>query len=279
MKRKKSFEMKVEILIDNRAEEPFLSEHGLSFLFHFEKGKVLFDTGAGTVLKENFSAAKVEYDKISALVLSHGHYDHTGGVAPLLASGFTGKVFYGKGMVKKRYSIHSDRPVKELTIPSEALAALDGLPQEQKKEIHSFTEIQKEFFLTGRIPRNSFEDTGGPFFLDPDGRKEDLLEDEISLLTSGGLLVQGCCHAGIINTLEHCRKNAPHIPVRYIMGGLHLLYADPLKLAKTAEYLQGVKSLEKIILLHCTGDNAVQYLKEHLSCQVLTGKAGSSFTF
>ena len=92
-------------------------------------------------------------------------------------------------------------------------------------------------------------------------------------------LVPGCCHAGIINTLLHCRKNAPHIPVRYIMGGLHLLYADEEKLSKTAEILNSVKSLEKIILLHCTGENAVQYLKEHLFCEVVTGKAGDTFIF
>lgn len=278
-KQEKKYEMKIEVLIDNQANEPFLSEHGLSLLFHFEKEKILFDTGAGKVLKENFSTAKVDCKEISTLILSHGHYDHTGGVMELYSAGFAGKVFYGKGMDIKRYSIHPDKPVKELTIPENSLALLKNLPPEQKNTVEDFIQIHKEIFLAGGIVHSSFEDRGGPFFLDKEGKIKDEIRDEISLLTSGGVLVPGCCHAGIINTLEYCRKNAPHIPVRYIMGGLHLLYADEEKLAKTVQYLQNVKSLEKIILLHCTGENAVQYLKEHLSCEVVTGKAGDVFIF
>ena len=271
--------MKIEVLIDNQVQEGFAPEHGLSLLFHFEKEKVLFDTGAGGVLAENFAKAGVCMEDISSLVLSHGHYDHTGGAASLFASAFTGNIFYGKGMEKTRYSIHPDCPVKELTIPERSLAAWKKLPSERKKEITDFTRINENFFLTGKIPHVTFEDRGGPFFLDKEGKRKDEITDEISLLTSAGVLVPGCCHAGIINTLLHCRKNAPHIPVRYIMGGLHLLYADEEKLSKTAEILNSVKSLEKIILLHCTGENAVQYLKEHLFCEVVTGKAGDTFIF
>ena len=273
--------MKIQVLIDNQAQEGFRMEHGLSLLFHFEKEKVLFDTGAGNVLQENFARAGVRLEEISSLVLSHGHYDHTGGIAALffLTSSFTGRIFYGKGMEITRYSIHPDRPVKELTIPEEAAAALKQLPEERKIQITDFTEINEDFFLTGEIPHITFEDRGGPFFLDKTGERKDEITDEISLLTAGGVLVPGCCHAGIINTLLHCRKNAPHIPVRYIMGGLHLLYANEEKLSKTAEFLNSVKSLEKIILLHCTGENAVQYLKDHLSCEVVTGRAGDTFIF
>lgn len=272
--------MKIEILIDNQAQEGFHAEHGLSLLFHFEKEKVLFDTGAGNVFKENFAKAGAAAEEISSLVLSHGHYDHTGGVASFFSfSGFTGKIFYGKGMTITRYSIHPDRPVKELTVPETSAEILENLPEERKKLITDFTKVNGDFFLTGEIPHVSFEDRGGPFFLDKEGKKKDEIVDEISLLTSGGVLVSGCCHAGIINTLLHCRKNAPHIPVRYIMGGLHLLYADEKKLSETAEILNSIKSLEKVILLHCTGENAVQYLKEHLSCEVVTGKAGDVFIF
>ena len=271
--------MKIRVLVDNQAQEGFASEHGLSLLFHFEEENLLFDTGAGRALEENFSKIAPEYKKISTLVLSHGHYDHSGGVASFLSSGFDGRIFYGKGMTVKRYSIHPDRPVKELTIPEESHLALEKLPEKCKNEVICFTQISKNVFLTGKIPHFTFEDRGGPFFLDREGRGKDELEDEISLLISNGVLVQGCCHAGIINTLEHCRKNAPFIPVRYIIGGLHLLYADTEKLSRTADYLNSVKSLEKIILLHCTGENAVQYLKDHLCCEVITGKAGDVFTF
>lgn len=271
--------MKVRIVIDNEAHEGYAFEHGLSLLCEFEHEKLLFDTGAGNVFTENFAKTGEEAQKIHFLVLSHGHYDHTGGVGQFLSSGFSGTVFYGKGMEKRRYSIHSDRPVKELTIPCDAFEALEKIPEERRREITSFTRINEDFFLTGEIAHTSFEDRGGPFFLDKEGRNKDELTDEIALLSSSGVLIQGCCHAGIINTLSHCEKNVPHIPVRYIIGGLHLLYADEEKLAKTVQYLNNVKSLEKLILLHCTGKNAVEYLQKHLSCKVVTGKAGDTFTF
>ena len=83
-------------------------------------------------------------------------------------------------------------------------------------------------------------------------------------------------NAGIINTVEHCKHNRPEINIRIIIGGLHLLHASKDRLKKTAEYLNSM-NLEKLILLHCTGAEAADYLKKHLLCDVVIGRTGDVY--
>jgi 7,8-dihydropterin-6-yl-methyl-4-(beta-D-ribofuranosyl)aminobenzene 5'-phosphate synthase len=103
-----------------------------------------------------------------------------------------------------------------------------------------------------------------------------VIADEQAMLFENGVLVQGCCHAGIINTLEYCRKCAPEIPVHSIVGGLHLLHADTERLKQTADYLHQY-GVEKLYLMHCTGANAIDYMK-NAGLTVITPTAGESFS-
>jgi 7,8-dihydropterin-6-yl-methyl-4-(beta-D-ribofuranosyl)aminobenzene 5'-phosphate synthase len=129
------------------------------------------------------------------------------------------------------------------------------------QKIDSFTEIFDGIFLTGTISRESGEDTGGPFFLDAQGDVVDTISDEQALLFASGVLVQGCCHSGIINTLEHCKKYRSDIAIHTIIGGLHLLNASQERLMQTAEYLNSY-GIKKLYALHCTGQNAIEFLSE-----------------
>lgn len=269
--------MTISVVVDNIVpDESWVKEHGLALWIEFTSGVLLFDTGAGKALLPNLSKLALPVDRIRWIVLSHGHNDHTGGLKRILDQLPNAEVYFGEGMENVRYSSHDGWPVKKLTIPD---CCLDGLKNHDGKLIHAvrnFTHVNSDFSLTGGIPRRSFETTGGPFYFDPGRTKADPIADEIALLTPSGVLVQGCCHAGIINTVEHCREQAPDIPIHTIIGGLHLLYASEERLAKTAEYLNGLP-LKKLILLHCTGENAVAYLKEHVKCEVVFGKTGDCY--
>ncbi|MBR2910795.1 MAG: MBL fold metallo-hydrolase [Lentisphaeria bacterium] len=240
----------IKILIDNTMPEPFVSEHGLSLSITYGKEKILFDTGAGSALLHNMTLAEVDPTQYTKLILSHGHYDHTGGLADILSLMPQVEVFFVQGVTDKRFSLHADRPVKELTMPEKCQMAL----REHRKchTVTGFTEISDGIFLTGPIPRLSGEDCGGPFYLDPEGRKPDFIEDEQALLLDCGTLIQGCCHAGIINTVEYCKKCRPDIPVKRIIGGLHLLHATPERLLETRSYLRQL-DLEELQTMHCTG--------------------------
>ena len=240
----------IKILADNTMPEPFVSEHGLSLSITYGKEKILFDTGAGSALLHNMSLAGEDPAQYTKLILSHGHYDHTGGIAGILPLMPQVEIFFAAGITKQRFSRHEDRPVRELTMPEKCQKVLHL--HNKCHEIAAFTEIATGVFLTGSIPRLSGEDCGGPFYLDPDGCEPDFIEDEQALLLDCGILIQGCCHAGIINTVEYCKKCRPDIPVKRIIGGLHLLHATPERLQETQAYLKRLE-LEELNTLHCTG--------------------------
>ena len=245
----------IKLIVENNLPTPLIAEHGLAMLLEYGGNKILFDTGATDILAKNAETLGIDFSEISAVVLSHGHNDHTGGLAH-----FSGDcvVYASSEIDKRRFSIHSGAPVRDISMPSNSV---DKLKSMNWQKIDSFTEIFDGIFLTGTISRESSEDTGGPFFLDAQGDVVDTISDEQALLFASGVLVQGCCHSGIINTLEHCKKYRSDIAIHTIIGGLHLLNASQERLVQTAEYLNSY-GIKKLYALHCTGQNAIEFLSE-----------------
>ena len=157
--------MRISVIVDNVVPDgSWVKEHGLALWIEFPSGILLFDTGAGNALLPNLEHLGLSTDRIRWVVLSHGHNDHTGGVEQILKLLPNVDVYYGEGMGAVRYSLHEDRPVKELTIPTGAAECLKRHPMELSHVVKSFSRITSDFFLTGGIPRRSFEQTGGPFY-------------------------------------------------------------------------------------------------------------------
>lgn len=267
--------MKLTVLVENEACPGWACEHGLSLLLEDASGAILFDTGAGEALRRNLPHLRGLPERIRTVILSHGHSDHTGGLADILPETPSADLCFGAGIDRPRFSCHPGRPVKELTMPSAARAALAAHPAGRRHPITDFTVLSDDLLLTGPIPRTSGEECGGPFFLDREGTLPDTLAEETALLTRSGLLVHGCCHAGILNTLAHCTRHHPEIRIRTILGGLHLLRASAARLERTAQAL-AESGVERLILLHCTGSEALRYLRRRLPCEVLTLRAGES---
>lgn len=260
----------VTVLVDNRAAPPLVAEHGLALLLEWRAESFLFDTGAGGALLPNLAQMRIAPESVSRVVLSHGHNDHTGGLCHLTPE----EIWFAPGIAVSRCSRHPGQPVRELSLPETGRRVLR---QARRHEVRDFTEIRPGLFLTGPIPRNSGEDCGGPFFLDPDGIQPDRIADEQALLSADGTLVQGCCHAGIINTLNYCRARKPEITVRTIIGGLHLRHAAPGRLAQTAAAIRRY-GIETLVLLHCTGDDSARHLRQALpEVAILTPEAGAVF--
>ncbi len=118
-------------------------------------------------------------------------------------------------------------------------------------------------FVTGEIPRHStFEDTGGAFFTDPDGAHPDLLLDDQALYfdTKAGLVVLlGCAHSGVVNTLEYVRQLTGGRRIHTVMGGLHLLNASPARMDQTIAALRRL-DIQRLAPAHCTGLPALAQL-------------------
>jgi len=269
----------VTILADNQAGEGFLQEHGLSLWIETPTRRILFDTGQGKALEFNAPALGVDLSQTDVLVLSHGHYDHTGGILHVLKQARPIEVYAHPGVIQNRYSIR-DGIAKPVQIPREARAALDQLPA---RNLHWVTEavwLDEDIGITGPIPRQTpYEDPGGPFYLDPEGQHADLIEDDLSLWiqTRKGLVIcAGCCHAGLVNTLNHIRRLTQHDHIHAVIGGFHLLNANARRLEQTLAALRSF-SPEWVVPCHCTGDLAIEALKTAFSGRMTTGHVGARY--
>ena len=263
--------MTIHCLVDTFANPGYMSEFGLSLFIEENGRRILFDTGAGKALVPNAVQMGLDLDSATDIVLSHGHYDHTGGFAKLDPLPQT-PVYVGRGIEEPCWSLHDDGTEHEIAMPIESQITLAMF---DVREVSSFTEIYPGMFLTGPIPRASGEDCGGHFFSDEACTMSNFIPEEQALLLASGVLITGCCHAGIINTVEACRRARPDIAIRTIVGGLHLRHASEERLEHTAAYLASL-NLERLVLMHCTGENAVDYLSSRLSCEITTLPVGQS---
>ena len=261
--------MTIHCLVDTLANPGYMSEFGLSLFIEANGRIILFDTGAGEALIPNAARMGLDLDAATDIVLSHGHYDHTGGFAKLDPPPQT-PVYIGRGIAEPCWSLHDDGTKHEIAMPIESQIALSMF---EAREVSSFTEIYPGVFLTGPIPRASGEDCGGHFFSDEACTTPNFIPEEQALLLASGVLITGCCHAGIINTVEACRKARPDIAIRTIIGGLHLRHASKERLEHTSAYLASL-NLDRLVLMHCTGENAVEHLRSRLTCEVATLPVG-----
>jgi 7,8-dihydropterin-6-yl-methyl-4-(beta-D-ribofuranosyl)aminobenzene 5'-phosphate synthase len=255
----------ITMLINNEMPAPLKSEHGLSFWIQFGGKNILFDTGQSDALIHNADLLDIDLSKTDTVVLSHGHYDHTGGLSAILDIAPDAEVYLHPDAAKMRYSCHPDKAAKEISMPQ---AACEKLAACAAKGRVTYTNkprtLGPTIMATGPIPRlTDYEDVGGPFYLDSQCQTPDPLNDDQALLiaTSKGLVViLGCAHAGVINTLEYAAalKNQP---IDAVIGGMHLKTAPAARLSKTCESIRKF-DIKQLIPCHCTGKTAADALKQ-----------------
>ena len=261
-------ELRITDIVDNRVAEGFVAEHGLSLLIEYGDERILFDTGAGAALRPNAAKLGIDLDGLTRIVLSHSHNDHTGGLGGLVPKC---PIHVGDGFDVPCFSKHADGSVHSLAVSPDAKAVL---AEADVRVGRQFDEIAKGIYLSGRIERTSGEDNGKSFYCDESCTGRNYVLEEQALLTEDGVLVTGCCHAGIVNTVRAFRRAVPQITIRTIVGGLHLCHATDNEIELTGEFLGQLK-LDQLVLLHCTGEAAGAKLKEVLSCPVVWGSSGS----
>jgi len=271
----------ITILVDNQAGPGLTTEHGFSLWIEADGRHILFDTGQGPALPMNARTLGIDLRQTDMVVLSHGHYDHTGGIPHVLHVAPNAHVYCHPGVVQPRYSLRNGSP-RPAHMPSASMAALDRLPEKHLRWTSEAVMLSENIGLTGPIPRQTtFEDTGGAFFLDPEARHADPIEDDLALWikTDQGLVVcVGCCHAGIINTLTHVRRLSGVAPIRAIIGGLHLLNADDRRLNHTLAAMQTIP-IETVIPCHCTGDRAMDQLDAVMGAKTRRSSSGATHHF
>jgi len=273
--------MKITILADNRAPDGLEGEHGLSMWIEADGLRILFDTGQGSALAPNAQALGIDLSTADILVLSHGHYDHTGAIEQVIRSAPDIQVYCHPGVVETRYSVH-DGVVTPIQMPPESVAAIMQLPAQQLHWVRQPAYLSEHIGITGPVPRETaYEDTGGPFYSDPDGSIVDPIDDDQALWIRNrdGLVVcVGCSHSGIINILNRVRGLNNGQGIRAIIGGFHLLNASAERLDQTVAALRQLAP-DSIIPCHCTGDSATALLGNAFEDRCASGSAGMSFQF
>ena len=276
-----SRQINITVLVDNEAGAGLEAEHGFSLWIDTGDRRLLFDTGQGELLLANAEALNVDLTQADNVILSHGHYDHTGGLAGLLHHCHSFDLYCHPAAVHPRYSVRNHKP-KCLQMPRASMAALDRFPQEHLHWVQQPTLLAPGIGLTGPIPREtSFEDTGGPFFLDQAGHRPDPVDDDLALWisTDSGLIVcVGCAHSGLINTLRHILRQNPGQRIRSVIGGFHLLNADRRRIELTIKALKDMAP-EKVVPCHCTGGEAVEQIRQALGRVCRPGMAGMKLKF
>jgi len=269
---------KLTILVDNLAGPGLRAEHGFAALVEVAGRRVLFDTGQGLGLVENAARLGVELGVADTLVLSHGHYDHTGGVPHFLARAPAVEVHAHPAALGPRYALR-DGVAKSIAMPKGARSALARHAGGVRWTTRP-AQLAPGVGLTGPIPRGTgYEDTGGPFFLDEGGREPDPITDDQALWvrTARGLaVVAGCGHAGLVNTLRHALALSGESRLHAVLGGFHLNQASEVRLARTMADLQAL-SPDLIVPCHCTGEAAVERLGRTFGERVVRGRAGMTF--
>jgi len=229
----------------------------------------------------NAAVLGIDLAEADTLVLSHGHFDHTGGVAHVLKAAGAIDTYCHPGVVLPRYSIR-DRAPRPIQMPGASMVAIDALSQKNLRWVQQPMRISELIGVTGPIPRETgFEDTGGPFYLDPGGRRADAMDDDLALWmeTDRGLVVcVGCCHAGVVNTLNYILRLNPGSKIRAVVGGMHLLNASEERLELTIAALRAMGP-ELLVPCHCTGERPVERMQAAFGDLALWGYAGLKLQF
>lgn len=270
--------VKITLLVDNEAPDGLEKEHGFAAWVEAGNRRILFDTGQSGAMLANASRLGVSLKDADSLVLSHGHYDHIGTLPEFLAENHKAALYFGGKIVVDRYSCKPDTPVRAIGIPQRSQEALTSLPAERVHILEGPKYLAHGIGVTGPVPRwSSFENTGGPFFLDADSKQADPIEDDQSMWfeTEQGLVILlGCCHAGLVNTIEYIRKVSKMDKVHGIIGGMHLVNANQDRLDRTFSAMAGWKA-EFLIPCHCTGTDAANQMQRTLGADIVhPGHAG-----
>ncbi len=258
--------LKITTLADNLAGPGCLGEWGFSCLLNLAdaNGKsrsILFDTGlAPEALLFNIRVLKVDLTGLDCLVLSHGHHDHTGAIVESVRSAKETRVYAHPYAFLPHVFIDAHGKRMEIGVPKkqnlEKVEAAGGKIVLSREPV----EVVPGLWTTGEIPRNSFEDPvplgkDERLVVNVDGREvADHILDDQSLFTVvegiGCFVVTGCCHSGLINTLNHVKRLAGVDTIYGFAGGTHLVERTDNYVEKT---ILGLTGLKLISPCHCTG--------------------------
>lgn len=250
--------IKLTILCDDKLAPPLFAEHGFSvFIEKDDQSPILFDTGSSDVFMKNANILRKDLTKVEKIIISHGHYDHAGGLKHLSQIDKKFKVLVRQEIFTPKYNDEKFIGIdwKDLNQPIEFELIRDKI-----------TEISKGVYTFGPVQmKNDFEEPDPNFFIFKDGQKvRDFFDEELNLVIDdidGIVLITGCAHRGVVNTVEEALKSFGK-RIKTLVGGFHLYKASLSKIERVTDALKKL-GVKQIIPCHCTGDQATEIFRNH----------------
>jgi len=282
---------KITVLSDNNTDNIKLkNEHGLSLIINFENKNILFDCSQTAAFIENADVLNIDLKKIDKIILSHGHYDHTGGLKELLVKLNRNIDVYAHPLIfEKKYSIGSGQSEKNDT-PIESRYIGSKFDKETYERYGAKFILNSQPFylsegliLTGLIPmENDFEKVEESFYKkitiaqNEDCFIKDNMEDDNSLIlkdASSIAIITGCAHRGIINIINYAIKLTGIKKIKAVIGGFHLKNSGENLIERTISELSKF-DIDLIVPMHCTGSYASKKIKEEFGSRCIIGYCG-----
>jgi len=273
--------VRITTLSENTAGRPgMLAEWGLSVLVEADGQNILLDTCSSISVPHNALLLKVDLSAIDRIVLSHGHYDHTGGLRDVLSKMGKKIEVIAHPDVWAAKQIHVGEQYVSIGIPF-SREELEGLGA-------SFTLSREPVWIsdnivtTGEIPMvTEYEEIDPVLYVkqNDDFVPDPLLDDRALIIkTDEGLVViLGCAHLGAVNTLYHARQVTGVERVHTVIGGTHLVRASEERVLLTAAALQEL-GVQRVGVSHCTGLPAAMILARELGESFFFNNAGTQLT-
>ncbi len=288
-----------------------LAEHGLGFLINVYEDqdsdnfanskllkKIIFDTGGPNLtFLHNSDVRGYQFYDTDMLILSHWHYDHSGGLIKILEriekevpvichESATFERFFrreknlkiedleGKSREEIQPLLSSSKIVNQAPIDLKKIKDLNGQVQFTRDPYEILNVDGLKIVLSGEIPRNHIEEDFSNFFSLQDGilKTDKILDDKCLILEfdENIVLINGCCHSGLMNTLDYV-KNYSNKPISHIIGGFHMAGASDKRIRISLEYLNSLNIFNNTIYLfpiHCSGEKFRQLTKDYESAGI-----------
>jgi 7,8-dihydropterin-6-yl-methyl-4-(beta-D-ribofuranosyl)aminobenzene 5'-phosphate synthase len=271
--------IKLTTLCENTAGNAgIVAEWGWSIFIEADDTNILFDTGGGFATARNADKFGIDLKRIDKIVLSHAHGDHTGGLREVLQKTESPEVIAHPAVWIPKYKKDKDKDSP----------TYKGIPfaREELEKYGKFTlskqpvKLSKNITTTGEVARvTDFEEIETSFLVkEGDTFVQDVFPDDLALAckTEKGLvIILGCAHRGIVNTIHHAMKITGEDRVHTVLGGTHLYPKKKEQVVQTIAALKDM-DIDNIGVSHCTGFNAAADIKSAFGDKFFLNNAGST---
>ncbi len=273
--------MIIKTLVENTSSDKrFCSEHGLSLYIEFNNQSILFDVGGSSLFIKNAQLMGIDLSKIDYVVISHGHYDHGGGLKAFLAINHTATIFINKNAFEQHLSLHSEMWIDIGLDPdlktNPQVVLTDGNYHINENAL-LFSTVQGASYYPS-MNSNLYKFDGKKREIDDFDHEQNLILKECNMT----ILFIGCAHRGVVNIMECIKKQLELVPT-HVIGGFHMssrssnITEDIGVIQSIAKYLKKTSSL--YYTGHCTGDNAFRIMKKTMRKQLQKITTGKTLIF